>query len=132
MRTVLTAAGVYNIAWGAWVILFPDAYFNLVGMTPPNYPELWQCIGMIVGVYGIAYFAAARDPRRMSVIVLVGLLGKVFGPMGFLFGVLRGRFPVAFGATLITNDFIWWLPFVLILRDAWRHRAGGASQPSES
>ena len=58
----------------------------------------------------------------MVVIVLVGLLGKVFGPLGFLIAVLRGRFPLAFGATLLTNDLIWWLPFVLILRDAWTHR----------
>ena len=41
-------------------------------------------MGMIVGVYGIGYLIAARDPRTHWPIVLVGLLGKVFGPIGFV------------------------------------------------
>jgi len=34
MRTWLLAAGLYNLLWGAWVVLAPDALFNLVGMDP--------------------------------------------------------------------------------------------------
>jgi len=51
-------------------------------------------------------------------IVLVWLLGKVFGLIGFLVALLRGTFPPLFGLTILTNDLLWWIPFAMILRDA--------------
>lgn len=116
MRQILLAAAVYNIAWGAFAILSPLTLFRWCGFDPlPIYPELWQCIGMIVGVYGVGYGIAARDPFRHWPIVLVGLLGKIFGPIGFVGAVTSGRFPLAMGWTIVTNDLIWWLPFGVIL-----------------
>ena len=85
---------------------------------------------MIVGVYGIGYLAAATDPFRHWPIVLVGFLGKIFGPLGYLMGVLDGTVPVAFGVTLPTNDFIWWVPFGLMLYQAFRSNTTMASQRS--
>lgn len=120
-RGWLRAAGVYNLAWGALVIAWPHALFDLTGTPRLNYPEIWQCVGMIVGVYGIGYWIAADDSRRHWPIVLVGLLGKIFGPAGFVMALARGTFPPAFGLTILTNDLIWWVPFALILRDALRH-----------
>lgn len=121
MRYVLLAAAAYNLLWGAFTIAFPHALFDWIGAERPNYPGLWQCIGMIVGVYGIGYGIAATDPVRHWPIVLVGLLGKIFGPMGFIDqALLRGTFPIEFGITIVTNDLIWWIPFALILRHAWQ------------
>ena len=121
MKKVLLAAGAYNIAWGLFVIAFPMALFRWAGFEPlPEYPELWQCIGMIVGVYGVGYVIAARNPFVHWPIVLVGLLGKVFGPIGFLFSLSSGRLPAEFGLTLLTNDLIWWIPFAGILWHAMR------------
>ena len=84
MRISLWVAAIYNILWGGLVVFFPLAPFHWAGMHPPNYVELWQCIGMIVGVYGVGYAIAASDLVRHWPIVLVGFLGKVFGPVGFL------------------------------------------------
>lgn len=123
-RWWLRAAGVYNRIWGAAVILFPHLLFDLCGIPRLNYPEIWQCVGMIVGVYGVGYLIAANDPRRHWPVVLVGLLGKVFGPIGFAKAVADCTFPPAFGLTILTNDLAWWVPFAL-LRDAVRHRQGG-------
>jgi small multidrug resistance pump len=117
----LWAAGLYNLAWGFVTIAFPQLLFDLTGIERINYPEIWQCVGMIVGVYGIGYMIAAVDPRRHWPIVLVGLLGKIFGPIGFAQALYRGTFPPSFGLTILTNDLIWWVPFVLILRDAAKH-----------
>jgi len=122
MRWVLIAAGIYNLAWGSLAVLAPQWCFRVVGMEVPNYPELWQCIGMVVGVYGVGYLAAARDPLRHWPITLVGLLGKVLGPIGFAGALLAGRFPLAFGWNILTNDLIWWAPFAGILLAAWRAR----------
>jgi peroxiredoxin len=121
LKAVLAAAGVYNLLWGASMVLFPHWLWDAVAATRPNYPELWQCIGMIVGVYGLGYLIAARDPLRHWPIVLVGLLGKVFGPIGFLQAVLAGTFPPAFGWTILTNDLLWWIPFGMLLWLAFKH-----------
>ncbi len=120
MRSVLIAAGVYNLLWGAVVVFFPAALFRFAEMELPRYPQIWQCVGMIVGVYGIGYLVAASDPLRHWPITLVGLLGKVFGPIGFAGALLNGTLPLAFGATIITNDLIWWIPFAAILYQTFR------------
>ena len=60
-RRWLYAAGIYNLVWGAIVIVFPNALFDLVGAERMRYPEIWQCVGMIVGVYGIGYLIAAHS-----------------------------------------------------------------------
>ncbi|MFN0102537.1 MAG: SelL-related redox protein [Bryobacteraceae bacterium] len=120
MKRWLLAAGVYNIVWGAFFGAFPNALFDWAGMERPNYPELWQCIAMIVGVYGVGYAVASADPFRHWPIVLVGFLGKLFGPIGFVHSAMTGRLPWKFGAVNIFNDLIWLIPFLLILLGAWR------------
>jgi peroxiredoxin len=117
-KYILTAAGVYNLLWGAFAVAFPLALFSWLGMPAPNYPELWQCIGMIVGVYGVGYWIAASDPDRHWPIVLVGLMGKIFGPIGFLQAAIAGRMPWTMGWVIVANDLIWWIPFALILKGA--------------
>ena len=119
MSLILKFAGVYNILWGISVIFLPNLFFNLTGMDIPRYPMIWQCVGMIVGVYGVGYWVAARDPLRHWPITLVGFLGKVFGPIGFAYYLVQGAFPLTFGLTIMTNDLLWWIPFGLILKMAW-------------
>ena len=137
MFWTLMLAAAYNLIWGAWVVLAPQQFFTLTGMEPTNYPSIWQCVGMIVGVYGIGYAIAAFDPARHWPIVLVGLLGKIAGPIGYVDGAfIRQTLDPAFGWTIPTNDLIWWVPFTLILLHAWRvHQAGldaGTASPSST
>ena len=119
MTYTLLAAALYNILFGAWTVLFPNHLFELNHIALPNYPELWQCVGMIVGVYGLGYFIAAFNPLRHWPIILVGLLGKIFGPIGFAKALWVGSFPLSFGAIILTNDLIWWVPFFIILKRAY-------------
>jgi hypothetical protein len=79
---------------------------------------IWQGMGMVIGVYGLGYWWAAHNPVKHWPIVAVGFLGKIFGPLGFTINYFKGAVPFSFGYTLITNDFIWWLPFILILNEA--------------
>ena len=90
----------------------------LTGMEPINHPMVWQGMGMVIGVYGLGYWWASYDPVRHWPIVAVGFLGKIFGPLGFLFNYISGNVPLSFISTLITNDFIWWIPFLIILKQA--------------
>ena len=125
MRYVLWAAAAYNIAWGAMVVLFPLLPFEWAGIRLPNYPELWQCIGMIAGCYGVAYAVAAIDPYRHWPVVFAGLLVKILGPVGFLNAASHGRLPWKAGWVLVPNDLIWWIPFALVLAGAHRAYLGG-------
>lgn len=124
MRHVLLAAAAYNILWGLWVGLFPGQLFEWTGAEPPNYPEIWQCVGMFVGVWGFGYLAAAMNPLRHWPVVMVGFLGKIFGPLGFLWAVWRERFPAEFGWVIVFNDLIWLVPFGMILYSAYDHWVG--------
>ncbi len=120
MSLTLRIAGIYNVLWGAWVVLFPNHFFQLTGMEIPTQIMIWQGMGMVIGVYGLGYWWAAQNPVVHWPIVAVGFLGKIFGPLGFLMNYLTDKVPFAFFYTLITNDFIWWVPFILILREARR------------
>lgn len=115
---MLILAGIYNLCFGIFAIYFPAAMFQLISMEQPKYPELWQCIGMIVGVYGVGYIIAAFDPARHWPIVLVGFLGKVFGPIGMAWSVANGTLPLAFALANVSNDLVWLIPFGLVLLHA--------------
>lgn len=126
------AAAAYNLVWGVAVILFPRAGFELAGVALPVPPDLtlqlWQCIGMFVMVFAIGYWCAARDPERYAPFILIGTLGKVFGPIGFAWGWWHGKMPGAVGWTIVFNDLIWWPVFFafvwkVMLRPALRPTA---------
>jgi hypothetical protein len=117
----LWAAGIYNLVWGAVTIAFPNLLFDFAGVERLNHPAIWQCVGMIVGVYGVGYILASGDPRRHWPIVLVGLLGKILGPLGFVDAALRGDVPWRAGWLIVTNDLVWWIPFAALLVVARRH-----------
>ena len=61
---------------------------------------------MLVGVYGIAYLLAAQNPFRLWPIVLVGWIGKILGPLGFLSSALNGHLPWSWGLAIVANDHI--------------------------
>lgn len=118
------AAALYNLLWGVLTALFPFWLFDLVGMPRPNYAPLWQVVGMFVLVYAPAYWWAARYPYRHRHLIVIGLLGKVLGPLGFVGSVALGQLPLAFGLTILTNDLVWWPAFFAFLFTVAR-MAGG-------
>jgi hypothetical protein len=118
-RAVFCAAGAYNIAWGLYSALDPQWLFRFAGMEPQNYPQIFACLGMVVGLYGVVYFEVARAPERGWLLAAVGLIGKVLGPVGLAPLIWSGEWPASTAVLCLTNDLVWWLPFALYLRDAW-------------
>jgi hypothetical protein len=117
-RAVFLAAGLYNLAWGLFTVIDPQWLFRFADMPPANYPDIFACLGMVIGLYGILYLEVARNPERGWLIAAVGLVGKVLGPIGLLRLIASGQWPAATLWLCVTNDFIWWLPFALYLYDA--------------
>lgn len=124
MRVTLVLAGIYNILFGVWAVCWPNLWFDWSGMDRPAYPELWQSVGMIVGVYGLGYLIASTNPLRHWPIILVGFLGKIFGPIGFAKAIFFGALPLSSAWIIITNDLIWWVPFSLILWKTMQAKLG--------
>lgn len=118
-RAVFIAAGIYNLSWGLFSALEPQWLFRFAGMEPQNHPQIFACLGMVVGIYGILYLEVARVPERGWLIAAVGLLGKVLGPIGLILLISQGTWPAKTFILCATNDFIWWVPFGLYLYDAW-------------
>jgi hypothetical protein len=125
-RAVFALAGAYNLAWGAWAAADPQWLFRFSGLPALNHPAIFACLGMVVGVYGFLYLEVARAPERGFAIAAVGLLGKVLGPLGLARLITTGQWPASTLVLCLTNDFIWWIPFALYLRDAWPFYRGEA------
>jgi hypothetical protein len=118
-RIVFLLAGIYNICWGLWVAYDPNWVFRFAGMEPINYPDVFACLGMVVGVYGIIYLEVARRPERGFILAAVGFLGKVLGPIGMLVLISQGKWKPGALIMNVTNDFIWLIPFAIYLWDSW-------------
>lgn len=123
-RVVFILAGVYNIAWGLYAVWDPQWLFRYAGLPPLNHPQIFACLGMVVGLYGIIYLEVARVPERGWLLAAVGLLGKLLGPIGLAGLIWNGTWPRSTIVLSLTNDLIWWVPFSLYLYDAWPSFAG--------
>lgn len=121
-RGVFFAAGLYNLGWGGFSVADPQWLFRFAGMPRQNYPEIFACLGMVIGLYGVLYLKVARVPERGWLVAAIGLLGKILGPIGWLKLVCTGQWPIRTIILCVSNDLIWWLPFVLFLYDAWPRR----------
>lgn len=120
-RGVFVAAGLYNLGWGLYAALDPQWLFRFAGMPLANHPQIFACLGMVVGLYGILYLEVARVPERGWLLAAVGLIGKVLGPIGLAVLLWQGVWPLATLVLCLPNDLLWWLPFLLYLHDAWPH-----------
>ena len=126
-RAIFIAAGVYNIAWGIFAALDPQWIFRFAHLPIANYPEIYACLGMVIGLYGLLYLDTARIPEQGWRIAAVGLLGKILGPIGMAVLIFTGRWPPRLSILCLTNDVIWWIPFAMYLIDVYRN----ARQPKE-
>jgi hypothetical protein len=118
-QAVFVMAGAYNIGWGLYAVLDPLWLFRLAGMPPLNHRQVFARLGMVVGLYGLIYLELARAPEKGWPLAAVGLAGKLLGPAGLLYLIVGGIWPLRTVVLVLTNDVIWWVPFVLYLCDSW-------------
>lgn len=131
-RAVFLLAGIYNVGWGLFSALDPQWLFRFAGLPPLNHPQVFSCLAMVVGIYGLLYLEVARRPERGFPIAAIGLLGKILGPIGMAVLVFSRRWPLRAAAGIcLTNDLLWWIPFALYLRDAWPFYRAEISPASE-
>ena len=117
-RITLAAAGAYNIAWGTYAVIDPQWFFRLSGLPPSNTPQIFACLGMVLGLYGVLYLEAARIPESGWPTAAIGLTGKVLGPAGLAWLIATHTWRAATIILVATNDLLWWIPFASFFRDA--------------
>src|SRR5262245_51950378 len=121
-RWLFGLAAVYNVAFGAWAAFLPLHFFALFDLPSPRYPSIWACVGMVVGIYAIAYLYIAWKPEQGDLLASIGLLGKILGPVGWLHAAWTRELPPRTFPLVLANDLIWWFPFLfyLLRRSPWR------------
>ncbi|ABG60361.1 conserved hypothetical protein [Cytophaga hutchinsonii ATCC 33406] len=123
-------AAIYNIFWGILISIHPkvilfddcDSIFVIIVL---------QCIGMLVGVYGIAYYFASRDPARYWPLIVVGLIGKILGPIGSLHYIFTNQLDPYFFWVNVFNDIIWIFPFCWILYHVYKRNLEYSEEDEE-
>jgi peroxiredoxin len=130
MTYAVLAAGIYNIAWAVQAICWPNWLFRWAGMPLLIYPEIWQGLGLFLGVWGLGYLAVAAHPVRHWPIVMAGLLSRIFEVGGLLTLAVRHRMPWKFCGLLAAADIAWCVPLGLILWCAYRIHASAQRHAS--
>jgi drug/metabolite transporter (DMT)-like permease len=130
-RPWFLAAALYNVAWGAFVVLSPRAMLEWIGVEPPAVIALWQVVGAMVLAFAPAYWWASRDPWGHRHIILIGLVGKLIGVAGFACAFAAGQLPAAFALITLGNDLAWLPAFGLFAVEVarttgWRRLLSGA------
>jgi hypothetical protein len=124
MRQVLLAAGFYHICFGALSNIFPHLWFDWLGVDRPNPALLWHAVGVMIGVLGVGFVLAARNPISHWLIVLTGFLKFSLGIVGFGTKIAQHDLPLRAMWMMAMNDLIWWGPFLAILWACLRAYAG--------
>jgi hypothetical protein len=116
------AAALYNLAWGTLVATYPAPVAELADASGET--VFLRVVGLFVLVYAPAYWWVARRPEHYPQLVVIAVLGKIFGAAGFVAALAAGVLPARFVAVIVLNDLVWLPPFMLYLRAAAR-AAGG-------
>lgn len=120
MRGFLLVAGVYNLAWGIFILNFQDAYYSWLLEVNKQAKWLVTCQGAGVIIFGLIYLLACLYPVRFWYLILLGLFSKLFGAVGVYFFILDKSITNHFIFHLLVNDFLWVAPLAVITFRAFK------------
>ena len=124
-RVALLVAALQCLIWGVFILALPERSSLVYGLSKvPTELFLWQGTGLVIFLFGVGYAIAATNPRQHWSVLLIGLTAKILGPVGMLWSVIEGDVPHQVLYLIPINDLIWWLPFTMILRDAFMRDRG--------
>lgn len=123
-RLALLVAALQCGIWGAFILALPEKSALAYGFSKvPTDLFLWRGMGLIILLFGLGYGIAATNPNQHWVVILIGLIAKVLGPIGMLWSVLKDEVAIAVLYLIPFNDLIWWVPFTIILAGVFRSRS---------
>ena len=115
MSWVLSAAGMYCVAFAAYAIAFPANAYAITGCDATGHSVLVQGIGLFYFVFGCSFFLAARDPIRHWRIVLLCTMKIVVVVCAAVYAWWQQILPESLLLILLIDDIVWLVPFLMIL-----------------
>ncbi len=125
MRGFLLLATFYNLAWGLFILNFPDAFYKFLTTSAQPAPTLITYQGVGIIIFAFLYLAAAIYPTRLWFLVLAGFISKLFGAIGVFILVMDMQVTKKFIFHLVMNDLVWLIPLGIITYTAYNHRIIG-------
>jgi hypothetical protein len=124
MRQVLFAAAIYHIGFAIWANAWPHLWFDWLGIDRPNHVLLWRAVGLIIGVLGLSFLIASKNPMKHWFAVLLGFSKFTAGIFGFGIEIYHHNISMNALWMLVLDDLIWWAPFGAILWACVRAHTG--------
>lgn len=116
MKGLLRFAAGFNICAGLHMLVLYHETYKVIGMPKPEIQFPIQLVGLLVALFGVAYYLVARHPLRNRQMLALGWWSKFLGSclgMGYIF---LGKLPPRFFLVFFFADIIYLWPFYLIIR----------------
>ncbi len=114
MRVVLVIIGLGSFVMGLTSIAAPHVSMRWAGFDYVQPVEVWQYMGLMIGVFGLAYLIAATNPFRHWIVVFVGFTVKLLAVFGFICLFTGGLLDTRVVPILLLGSVIW-LPFFAVI-----------------
>lgn len=119
MQYALILVGLYNIIWGSVGVIKPVFFIENLHLPLPNYPSMVQGIGILSILFGLGYLIASRKPFRHWPIIFIGFIIKLTTVSVYAYHIYIGDVSMQALPSILANDFIWLIPFGVILYNAF-------------
>ena len=77
IRALFAVAGLYDLLIGLAFLLLGERIFEAAGVPPPNHWAYIQFSALLLIVFGVMFFAIARDPVANRNLIPFGILLKI-------------------------------------------------------
>lgn len=116
MKGLLRFAAGFNICAGLHMLILYHETYKVIGMPKPEIQFPIQLVGLLVALFGVAYYLVARHPLRNRQMLALGWWSKFLGSCLGLGYILLGKLPPRFFLVFFFADIIYLWPFYLIIR----------------
>ena len=131
MIRVLKSAGWYNLVAGILMMILYHEGFKMLGVAKPEMNLPIQLVGLLVGIFGMGYLMACRNPVENRNIILLGFFSKLLGPALAISYIVSGLLPIAMIPILVFADLIYLVPFWMTYKRCCRIARESATGASE-
>jgi hypothetical protein len=117
-RVPLLLAALYDGLLGLAFLFFMGPIFRALGVEFAADPVYAQLAAGMTAIMGLGFYLAWRDPLVNGDIVLMGAVYKAFYVLLAIYTQIRGQIPHGVFLLFAVIDVMFFVVFVLYLRDA--------------
>jgi hypothetical protein len=130
-RPLLLAAAIYDCVLGLAFLFFAGPISHTLGFALAADPVYVQLAAGLIGLMGLGFYFAWREPLLNRDIIVMGAVGKAFYILLAIVTQLRGTIPHPVFLLLAGIDLVFFAVFVQFLRETKAVRAAVAAVIAE-